>query len=101
MVFLPINKTLLVHPIKEKGIPENSRVLLPEEMMPKEPFTACIVEAVATDCEKVFQPINGIRDVMVVLVRTEGLEKVKYHEQEFTIVSEKFIVGEIRRDLPK
>lgn len=84
MRFSPTNKTLLVEPITEKVSD-----LVPEELRERAPFTACKLLVKATDCEKLYFP------KALVVVRTEGLEEIKFRGEIFTIVSEKFVVGEI------
>ena len=99
MRFFPINKTLLVEPITEK-----MSDLIPEELREKASFTACKVLEGAQDCEKIWLHgaiPGGIAGRLImtknslIVVRTEGLEEVRFRGEIFIIVSEKFVVGEI------
>ena len=82
--FSPVNRTLLIKPIEEK-VSE----LIPEALRIRPPFTVCDVLGFSSDCDKILSTANKI------VVRTEGIEEVKYDNLVYHIIPENFVVGKL------
>lgn len=85
----PVNKYILVEKIEfaqSKFIPEHMRETVD---------AFCVVQVLdaADDCDKLEAVLNGDLDSLKVVVQSNGLEKVRFHNEDFLIVSEKFVVG--------
>jgi len=86
MRFFPHNRHLHVEILN--NLQEQSK-FIPEELRQKMPFTAVKLK------NKAKESLLSYEKGDILVVRTEGLEKIKYNGSEFDVVSEIHVVGHL------
>ena len=88
MKLIPINKFLLVEKIEH-----TYSSLIPEELRDEiSPFMMVKVISFAHDCDK----LNYKNEETIIVVQTNGLEEIKLLNKTFLVISEKFVIGEMK-----
>ena len=92
MSFRPVNRYLLVEPIKaEVKEKEQTSVLLPEgfKMAATEPYVAVKIIKAAQDCKTEFRSLKG----MSVMVDASMIQEVVLNESTFYLILENYLMG--------
>lgn len=88
MKFSPVNRYVLVDPIREESR-EETGVLLPQEYTVKNIHGACKILAVAPDCTR------EVRLGQIAIINNSMVEEVKLRGETFFLILENHVLGVI------
>ena len=93
MIFKPLNRHTLLHPVEKVEKENESTILVPDDYVKvKSPYETYVVVDVARDCEKIRDGDIGQQ----VVVNNSMVEEIKVHGETYYLLLENYVYGVIR-----